>query len=322
LPLPPLDRLWWPDRPSLVPDGHPGRVVLLFFWDFAQVDSLRVLPYLRAWHGRYTSHGLSVLGVLLPRLGFGKDPSWTRRILDQMGLPFPVATDLDLDLWEALGTPPIPSAYLADRRGFLADCLVEQGPWPPFELSIQTLLREGQPAPVFPPVIEPLRPEDQEGFVPRVVTPPAPFGYLQGRLGNPEGFAPDRVVRYLSGEPDHRGSAFLEGAFLNLPDAQEHAGGEPALVRIDYEARVVWLVASPSRAGTTGRVQIFQDGTPLGKELRGEDLPASGEEALLTIALPGVFQIVRNPEVGPHRLTLRSLDPGLRFHRLEFTEHP
>ncbi|HOU52375.1 MAG TPA: hypothetical protein PLQ97_00390 [Myxococcota bacterium] len=322
LPVPSLHRLGWPDRLSAAPEVLPGRVVLLFLWDFAQVESLRVLPYLRAWHGRHASNGLSVLGVLLPRLGFGRDPFWTRRILDQMGLPFPVAVDRDLDLWEALGTPPIPSAYLVDRTGFLADCLVERGPWPPFEQSIQALLREGHGPLVFPPVIEPLRPEDQTGFVPQVITPPVPFGYLQGRLGNPEGFSPDQVVQYPAGEPEHRGSAWMEGAFRNLPDAQEHAEGESALVRIDYEARVVWLVASPARAGRVGRVQVRQDGVALARELRGDDLPTSGEEAILEVPLPGVFQIVRNPAVGPHRLVLRSLTPGLRFHRLEFTEHP
>jgi len=322
LPMPAMDRLWWPERRSRIPDLRQDRPLLLFFWDLAQVDSLRVLPYIRAWHGLYVSHGLSVYGILVPRLDFTRNEHWTRRLLDQMGLPFPVAVDRDLDLWEALGVPLIPSAFLGDRNGFLADCLVEPGPWPPFEQSIQAVLREGRAPMVFPYVIEPLRPEDQPGYKPQVVTPPVPFGYLQGRLGNPEGFRPDQVIRYPGGEPEHRGSAWLAGAFRNLPDAQEHAEGDSARVLVDYEARVAWLVASPARPGLAGRIQVLQDGRPLEAALRGEDLPSSGEDALLEVAEPGVFQIVRNPDIGPHRLEIRSLHPGLRLHRLDFTEHP
>jgi len=322
LPVPPWTGLDWPGGAPVSPDSWRGRVVILFLWDFAEVASLGVLPYLRAWHGRYENLGLSILGVLVPRFRFGQEALWLRRTLDQMGLPFPVAADRDLLLWEALGNHPIPSAYLADREGFLADCVFRRDPWPPFERSIQALLREGLRPMVLPPLIEPLRPEDQPGHRPRRVTPPVPFGYLQGRLGNPEGFAPEEVVRYQDSGSGRRGSAWLDGSFRNLPDAQEHAEGREARVRVDFEAASAWLVASPAREGLTCPVEVTQDGRPLLPDWRGEDVRDLDGATVLEVTQPGVWQVLRNPVVGAHRLVLKSLVPGLRLHRIEFTEHP
>ena len=42
--------------------------VLVEFWDFARVNSLRTLPYLKAWHERYAEAGLRVIGVHTPGL--------------------------------------------------------------------------------------------------------------------------------------------------------------------------------------------------------------------------------------------------------------
>ena len=37
--------------------------MLVEFWDFCRVNSLRTLPYLKAWHERYADAGLRVIGV-------------------------------------------------------------------------------------------------------------------------------------------------------------------------------------------------------------------------------------------------------------------
>ena len=47
--------------------------VLVEFWDFARVNSLRTMPYLKAWHERYRDHGLRVIGVHSPGYSFGRD---------------------------------------------------------------------------------------------------------------------------------------------------------------------------------------------------------------------------------------------------------
>src|SRR5918995_1384329 len=53
----------WVNVATLRMDQQRGRPVLVEFWDFCRVNSLRTLPYLKAWHERYAEAGLRVIGV-------------------------------------------------------------------------------------------------------------------------------------------------------------------------------------------------------------------------------------------------------------------
>ena len=43
-----------------------GKPMLVEFWDFCRPNSIRTLPYVKAWHERYAEHGLRVIGVHCP----------------------------------------------------------------------------------------------------------------------------------------------------------------------------------------------------------------------------------------------------------------
>ena len=59
---PPFPRkLPWVNVAMLRMDQQRGKVVLVEFWDFCRVNSLRTLPYLKAWHARYAEAGLRVV---------------------------------------------------------------------------------------------------------------------------------------------------------------------------------------------------------------------------------------------------------------------
>ena len=61
---PPFPRsLPWVNVARLHMHQQRGRPVLLEFWDFCRVNSLRTLPYLKAWHARYADAGLRIVGV-------------------------------------------------------------------------------------------------------------------------------------------------------------------------------------------------------------------------------------------------------------------
>ena len=64
IPAPPFPReLTWVNVAPLRMDKQRGRPVLVEFWDFCRVNSLRTMPYLEAWHERYADAGLRVIGV-------------------------------------------------------------------------------------------------------------------------------------------------------------------------------------------------------------------------------------------------------------------
>ena len=48
----------WINVAMLRMDQQRGKAVLVEFWDFCRVNSLRTLPYLKAWHERYADDGL------------------------------------------------------------------------------------------------------------------------------------------------------------------------------------------------------------------------------------------------------------------------
>ena len=51
-----------------------GGPALVHFFDFAQLNSVRTLPYVVEWDRRYRDAGLRTIGVQAPRFPFGADP--------------------------------------------------------------------------------------------------------------------------------------------------------------------------------------------------------------------------------------------------------
>jgi thiol-disulfide isomerase/thioredoxin len=56
-----------------------GKVVLVNFWTYSCINSLRVLPYVRAWADKYKDRGLVTVGLHTPEFGFEKDIANVRR---------------------------------------------------------------------------------------------------------------------------------------------------------------------------------------------------------------------------------------------------
>ena len=137
--------------------------VLLEFWDFARVNSLRTLPYMKAWHERYADAGLRVIGVHSPGYSFGRDPGTVRRAVERLEIRHPVALDPSLEVWRLYGNRGWPARYLFDRRGRLRWFHYGEGAYRDTELAIREVLSEIDDELSFPPLLEPLRPEDAPG---------------------------------------------------------------------------------------------------------------------------------------------------------------
>ncbi len=156
--------LTWLGAPFLRMDRLIGRhAVLVEFWDFARVNSLRTLPYLQAWHDRYGDAGLQVVAVESPGYSFGHDPEVATAAVERLGISFPVALDLEFAVWRAYGNHGWPGRYLFDRRGVLRFYHYGEGDYDGTELAIQELLREIDPDVELPPPLDPIRPEDAPG---------------------------------------------------------------------------------------------------------------------------------------------------------------
>jgi thiol-disulfide isomerase/thioredoxin len=62
----------WFNSAQLNPKSLRGKVVLVNFWTYSCINSLRALPYVKYWAAKYQSSGLIVIGVHTPEFSFEK----------------------------------------------------------------------------------------------------------------------------------------------------------------------------------------------------------------------------------------------------------
>ena len=139
--------------------------VLVEFWDFARINSLRTLPYLVAWHERYGDRGLRVIAVHSPGYSFGRDPVVVTQALERLGVPFAVALDPEYAVWRQYGNRGWPGRYLFDRRGVLRYFHYGEGDYDGTEAAIHEVLRDIDPDAELPDPLDPFRPEDAPGVL-------------------------------------------------------------------------------------------------------------------------------------------------------------
>ena len=68
-----------------------GRPMLVEFWDFCRPNSMRTLPYVKAWHERYAEDGLRVIGVHSPGLRASREEDAVRAAVARLGIELPGA---------------------------------------------------------------------------------------------------------------------------------------------------------------------------------------------------------------------------------------
>jgi hypothetical protein len=136
-----------------------GGAVLVEFWDFARVNSLRTMPYLKAWHERYREAGLRVIGIHSPGYSFGRDRDTVARAVERLEVPYPVLLDPDLEAWRAYGNIGWPGRYLFDRTGKLVFVHYGEGEYLDTELAIQEHIGESRDP------VAPVRAEDEPGVL-------------------------------------------------------------------------------------------------------------------------------------------------------------
>ena len=172
IPAPPFPRgLTWLNVAPLRMDQQRGRPVLIEFWDFCRVQSLRVLPYVQGWHERYASDGLRIVSVHSPGFEPSRDEVNIRRAVERLAVPYPVVIDAELELWDMYGNQGWPGRYLWDANGYLVSMHYGEGAYEETEREIQELL--GVERELVPPV----RREDEEGVLLPAQTEDQPGAY-------------------------------------------------------------------------------------------------------------------------------------------------
>lgn len=131
-----------------------GQPMLVEFWDFCRPNSIRTLPYVKAWHERYAADGLRVIGVHCPGFAPSHPEQAVRDAVERLEIAHPVLIDSEFEVWQEYENRGWPARYLFDGHARLFDYHYGEGAYVETELAIQELLGvEREP-------LEPLRPED------------------------------------------------------------------------------------------------------------------------------------------------------------------
>lgn len=155
----------WINVAPLRMDKQRGRPVLVEFWDFCRVNSLRTLPYLKAWHERYAADGLRVISVHTPGFAASRDPDAVRAAVARLGIEHPVCIDSDGLVWSLYDNEGWPARYLFNQASRLHEFHFGEGAYDETERAIQELLGiEREP-------LAPVRPADDPDA--RIVVPTA-----------------------------------------------------------------------------------------------------------------------------------------------------
>jgi len=173
---------WIGEAPQSMPALTAAGPVLVHFFDYAQLNSVRALPYLAEWNRRYSEAGLSTIGVQAPRFPFTADPENVTSGLRGLGVEYPVAIDADRDLWLAYGCEGWPSLFLWTTGGALNWFHFGESESLATEMAIQEELRELDALRALPEPMDPLRPTDGPGAK---VMPPSPELFPGGSWEQP-----------------------------------------------------------------------------------------------------------------------------------------
>ena len=136
-----------------------GKPLLVEFWDFCRPNSIRTLPYVKAWHERYAQHGLRTVGVHCPGFEPSREEDAVRAAVARLGIEYPVLIDSEFELWREYENEGWPARYLFDGGARLFEYHYGEGGYLETELAIQELLAVEQEP------LGPLRPEDEPGVL-------------------------------------------------------------------------------------------------------------------------------------------------------------
>ena len=217
---------WVGAPPESMPVATAAGPVLVHFFDFAQLNSVRTLPYLAEWDRRYRDAGLTTIGVQAPRFPFGADAAAVSAGLADLGVEFPVAIDAERELWRAYGCEGWPSLFLWATGGALSWFHFGEGEYLGTELAIQEELRELDALRSLPDAMQALRPSDTPNAR---VMPPTPEVFPGGSWERPW------VAESDDGELSIDYAAAVAGATVEGSGELRVAldGGEPHTIAID-----------------------------------------------------------------------------------------
>lgn len=306
----------WLNSPELTPQALRGKVVLVNFWTYSCINSLRPLPYLRDWAEKYKDDGLVVVGVHTPEFAFEKDVDKVRRALANLDVTWPVKLDSDYGTWKNFDNDGWPGFYFIDANGRVRHHRLGEGDYAASERLLQQLLAEAKGVSIAARLTGDVgtgieaSPDWND-----LRSPETYVGYRQAdRLAAPQRVRTDASAVYAP--PPALGTNEWSFAGKWTVGAESARADAPsARIRYRFQARDLHLVLGARSDGKPARFRITLDGLPPGAD-HGVDVDANGIGSVTTDRL---YQMVRqSAAVRDRSFEIEFLDPGARAYAFTF----
>ena len=315
MPMPALDgAIGWLNSVPLNSKSLRGKVVLVDFWTYTCINSLRPLPYVSAWAAKYKSAGFTVVGVHTPEFSFEKERVNVENMTRALRVSYPVAIDSNYSIWQAFHNQAWPAQYLVDAKGQIRFQHFGEGDYAAIERIIQMLLKENGAAPgediaaVSAVGIE--APPDWND----ARSPETYLGYTQAlNFASPERLAKDSAAAYTVPQTLPLNHWALAGSW-NVNAESAVLQSAPGKIAFRFHSRDLNLVLAPNKNGKPVRFRVTLDGAIPG-ENHGVDAAPDGTGE---IREPRLYQLIRQQgSIADRTFEIEFLDPGAQA--LDFT---
>ena len=305
----------WLNSAPLTRESLRGKVVLVHFWTYTCINSLRSLPYVKAWADKYKDAGLVVIGVHAPEFSVEKDRANVERAVRDLKVNYPVAIDSEYRIWEAFDNRHWPALYFIDAKGRIRHHYFGEGRYVEAESVLQELLKESGAVGLDETTL-PVAGEGVEAAPSAAVQSPETYiGYRRGeRFASPVPLARDIPNTYRVPGRLARNDWGLIGSWNVGPESAllETAGGR---IVFQFHSRDLHLVLAPGEDGRPVRFKVRLDGAAPGDAHGSDSAPDGGGE----VREPRLYQLIRQGTRASDRtFEIEFLDPGVRAFAFTF----
>jgi thiol-disulfide isomerase/thioredoxin len=306
----------WLNSLPLAARSLRGSVVLVNFWTFSCINSIRVLPYLRAWAAKYKNQGLVVIGVQAPEFEFEKSVDNVRWAVKNRIIDYPIVIDNDLAIWRAFNNEYWPALYFIDARGHIRHHQFGEGDYEQSEAVLRQLLAEAGAQGIDHELakVEGVGIEAAPDWA-DLRSPESYIGYDQAaNFASPGGEAWDKRRAYVCPSTlklNHWGlsgdwTAKKQFVLLNLPNGR---------IAYHFHARDLHLIMGPSAPGNSVRFRMAIDGQPPGIA-HGVNVDGEGKG---TVTQQRLYQLIRQSKpIVDRQFEIEFLDPGVEAFDFTF----
>jgi thiol-disulfide isomerase/thioredoxin len=292
-----------------------GKVVLVDFWTYSCINSLRNLPYVQAWAAKYKDAGLVVIGVHTPAFGFEKERANVETAVRDLKVTYPVAIDSNYAIWEAFNNQYWPADYLIDGRGRMRYRHFGEGDYAQSERAIQELLKENGAGGVGGSTAKISADGIEAPPINGIQSPETYVGYHRAEdFASPERVAHDAAKIYSAPASPSLNQWGLRGSW-NVGAEAGVLQAAPGAIVFRFHSRDLHLVLGPATSGQPVRFRVTLDGQPPSGDHGVDSAPdGSGE-----VRTPRLYQLIRQRgRVEDRTFVIEFLDPGVRAYVFTF----